>query len=194
MLNIEASRIVDRTRITSVVRDLVPLPPIFSFMPEHIHSDKVNPLSAMALLSGQIVNKPFLSIAICAFQIVTFAAVFAASATGQESTTAEQPMATAPEKPANKLTLGSYHFSETGNALDLNLRHTNDFGDTWLGYYNSARREEHQGRVGWDNTFEAGPMRITPSAQIASRGYFAWSVNIETGDSWFVGADLAVLT
>ena len=92
------------------------------------------------------------------------------------------------EKPANKLTLGNYHFSETGNATDLNLRHTNDFGDTWLGYYHSSRRGEHQGRAGWDNTFDLGPARFTTSAQIASRGYFNWSVYLETGDPWFTGA------
>ena len=132
--------------------------------------------------------KPFLSIAVRVLQIVAVSAVFTASATGQEPPPAEQPSVTASEKPANKLTFGVYHFSESGNAFDINLRHTNDFGDIWLGYYNSARRSEHQGRIGWDNTFEAGPVRITPSAQIASRGYFAWSVNIETGDSWFVGA------
>ena len=92
------------------------------------------------------------------------------------------------EKPANKLTLGSYYFTETGNASDINLRHTNDFGDTWIGYYQSSKRDEHQGRVGWDNTFDRGGVRFTPSAQIASRGYFNWSASLETGDSWFIGA------
>jgi hypothetical protein len=91
-------------------------------------------------------------------------------------------------KPANKLTLGIYHFSETGDAADFNLRHTNAFGNTWLGYYHSAKRDEHQARAGWDNTFDLTPLRFTPSAQLASRGYFNWSLNLETGDSWYVGA------
>src|ERR1700752_1692522 len=43
-----------------------------------------------------------------------------------------------PEKPANKLTLGFYQFAETRNAADINLRHNNEYGDTWLGYYHSA--------------------------------------------------------
>ncbi len=94
------------------------------------------------------------------------------------------------EKPANKLTLGAYHFANTGNASDINLRHTNEFGDFWLGYYQSAKRDEHQGRFGWNNTFDGGNLRITPSAQIASAGYFNWSVNVETGENWFVGAGL----
>src|SRR5258708_7040608 len=91
-------------------------------------------------------------------------------------------------KPANKLTLGLYHFSETGNATDINLRHTNELGNTRIGYYHSAKREEHQGRVGWDNTFDFDLVRVTPSAQYASRGYLNGSINVETGDSWFVGA------
>ena len=94
----------------------------------------------------------------------------------------------AQDKPANKLTLGLYHFADTGNATDLNLRHTNDYGDTWIGYYQSSKRDEHQGRAGWDKTFDLGVARFTPSAQLASQGYFNWSVGLETGDSWFVGA------
>lgn len=115
-------------------------------------------------------------------QVAAMSATFAANVYGQEPLSASEYI-----KPANKLTLGSYYFAETGNAIDINLRHTDNFGDTWLGYYNSSRRGEHQGRAGWDNTFEAGSVRINPSAQIASRGYFAWSLNIETGDTWFVG-------
>jgi len=95
-----------------------------------------------------------------------------------------------PEKPANKLTLGMYHFSETGNAVDINLRHTNEYGDTWLGYYHSWKRDEHQARAGWDNTFDLAPLRLTPSAQIASQGYYNWSVNLETGDRWYAGAGI----
>ena len=116
-------------------------------------------------------------------QIVAVFVALATNVTGQEPPTAKDA-----DKPANKLTLGNYHFSETGNALDINLRHSNDFGNIWLGFYNAARRDEHQGRIGWDNTFEIGAARITPSAQMASRGYFAWSVNVETGETWFVGA------
>jgi hypothetical protein len=103
------------------------------------------------------------------------------------TTTMAQSADAVAEKPANKLTLGSYRFSETGNANDINLRHTNDFGDTWLGYYESSKRDERQARAGWDNTFDLSPVRFTPSAQIASHGYFNWSVSLETGSSWFVG-------
>ena len=94
------------------------------------------------------------------------------------------------DKPANKLTFGSYHFSESGNAADINLRHTDRFGDTWLGYYQSSRRDEHQGRAGWDNTFGFDIVRFTPSAQIATAGYLNASASLETGDSWFIGAGI----
>jgi hypothetical protein len=93
-----------------------------------------------------------------------------------------------PDKPANKLTLGIYHFAESGDAADLNLRHTSDAGNTWLGYYHAAKREEHQGRAGWDNTFDFDLVRVTPSAQIASRGYLNGSIGVETGERWFAGA------
>lgn len=110
-------------------------------------------------------------------------------ATATFAVTAMAQSADAPsEKPANKLTLGVYHFSETGNATDINLRHADDLGDLWLGYYQSSKRDEHQFRAGWDNTFELSGLRLTPSAQLASRGYFNWSVGLETGERWFVGA------
>ena len=104
---------------------------------------------------------------------------------------ADQPAAQAAvqvDKPANKLTLGGYHFADTGNAGDINLRHSNDYGDTWLGYYHSSARDEHQGRAGWNNTFDVGVLRFTPAAQIASRGYVTGSVAVETGETWFIGA------
>ena len=92
------------------------------------------------------------------------------------------------DKPAYKLTLGRYHFSETGSATDLNLRHTDDLGDTWIGYYESSQRDEHQARAGWDNTFNLGPLRLMASAQIASHGYLNGSVGLETGERWYAGA------
>lgn len=91
-------------------------------------------------------------------------------------------------KTANKLWLGAYRFSATGNATDINLRHSKALGNMWIGYYQSARRDERQGRVGWDRTFDAGGFRLSPSLQYASRGYFAWSANVETGESWYAGA------
>jgi hypothetical protein len=95
---------------------------------------------------------------------------------------------TTDSKITSKLTLGGYRFADSGNAADLNLRTSGDFGDLWLGYYQSAKRDEHQGRFGWDRTFALGDIRLIPSAQIASRGYTNWSIGLETGETWFVGA------
>ena len=111
-----------------------------------------------------------------------------ALAMGLSAQVQAQSAEAAADKTANKLTLGIYRISETGNAADITLRHTNDFGNTWLGYYQSSARDERQARAGWDNTFEIGAVRVTPSAQIASYGYLNGSVNVETGDTWFVGA------
>lgn len=118
--------------------------------------------------------------------ILPLAMVLAALVTNASAQEAAQPAG--PDKPANKLSIGGYHFSATGEAIDINWRHANSYGNTWLGYYHASSRDEHQARAGWDDTLEAGSVRITPSAQIASRGYIAWSVNVEAGQTWFVGA------
>ena len=90
--------------------------------------------------------------------------------------------------PANKLTVGFYRFVDSGNAIDVNLRRSGAYGNVWLGYYEARSRDEHQGRVGWDRTFDVDPVRITVSSQAASRGYLNGGINIETGERWFVGA------
>ena len=88
----------------------------------------------------------------------------------------------------DKLTIGLYHFAQTGNAIDVNLRRTGDYGNVWLGYYEARRRDEHQGRAGWDHTFDFDAIRVTASSQAASRGYLNGSIGVETGERWFVGA------
>ena len=88
----------------------------------------------------------------------------------------------------NKLTVGVYRFADTGNAFDINLRRTGAYGNVWLGYYEAPRRDEHQGRAGWDRTFDVDPVRVVVSSQAASRGYLNGSIGLETGERWFVGA------
>ena len=90
-------------------------------------------------------------------------------------------------KLTNKLTIGVYRFADTGDAIDINLRNTSDYGNVWLGYYEARRRDEHQGRAGWDNTWEWSLVRVTPSAQMASRGYANGSIAVEAGERWFIG-------
>ena len=100
----------------------------------------------------------------------------------------ETPAGTAPESSLPyKLTLGSYRFSSGANALDINARHTSSLGNVWLGYYESRAREEQQWRVGWDHTFAVGEARLSPSLQFASQGFAAFSAQVETGESWFIG-------
>ena len=88
---------------------------------------------------------------------------------------------------ADKLTVGYYRFADTGNAIDINLRRTGAYGNVWLGYYDARTRDEHQGRVGWDRTFDVDPVRIIVSSLAASRGYLNGSIGLETGERWFVG-------
>ena len=89
--------------------------------------------------------------------------------------------------PAFKLTIGSQRFSESGNGLDVNLRHTSTIGTTWLGYFDASALDAHQFRAGWDHTY-GDAVRLSPSVQLASGGFVGGSINVETGKTWFVGA------
>ncbi len=91
--------------------------------------------------------------------------------------------------PAWKLTSGWYHFSNSTNAGDFNLRYTwKDVGNLWAGYYIPQHPDPDQWRGGWDSQFDLGLIRIMPSLQVASGDFFGGSFGIETGKSWFIGA------
>ena len=96
-----------------------------------------------------------------------------------------------------KLTTGIYLLSggdqPSGPGLDVNLRASGGLigsGNAWIGLYRSPVQAVKQYRAGWDNTFRAGPVRFTPSLQIASGGFVGGSAYLETGSTWFVGAGL----
>lgn len=91
------------------------------------------------------------------------------------------------DAPAYKLTVGGQYFSESGNGVDVNLRHSSEMGTTWVGYFDASGLDAHQLRAGWDRTF-GDAVRLSPSLQIASGGFVGGSVNAETGKTWFVGA------
>ena len=88
-----------------------------------------------------------------------------------------------------KLTLGGFKFSENGNGVDINIRHSSDYGNVWLGYFRAPRLDANQWRAGWDKSFGEA-VRIQPSLQVASGGFVGGSLNIETGERWIVGAGL----
>ena len=93
-----------------------------------------------------------------------------------------------------KFTTGIFHLSggglPSGNALDVNLRHTSELGNLWVGVYRAPVLEVTQLRAGWDRTFELGPVRVMPSLQWASGGFWGGSIGAETGETWFVGAGI----
>jgi hypothetical protein len=100
--------------------------------------------------------------------------------------------APADDGPRFKLTTGFYGLSgadlPASRALDVNLRYaTAAIGDLWLGTYRSPSLALTQTRAGWDNTYKVGATRFTPSLQTASGGFWGGSVNVETGDSLYVG-------
>lgn len=88
-----------------------------------------------------------------------------------------------------KLTAGYYRMSENGNAVDVNLRHSSDYGNAWLGYFRAPAIEARQWRAGWDRSFGEA-VRLQPSVQVASGGFVGGSLNVETGSTWVAGAGL----
>lgn len=96
-----------------------------------------------------------------------------------------------------KLTTGLYQLSGGGapvaKGLDVNLRYAHSGGDLWLGVFRSPDLALSQTRAGWDNTYTLpiGPgVRLSPSLQAASGGFWGGSVNVEMGDTWFAGIGL----
>jgi hypothetical protein len=106
---------------------------------------------------------------------------------------AAQEPAQAPGEEASghpfKLTIGRYDFSDETRGADVNLRHTSDLGNAWLGYFRLDDGSVGQWRAGWDRTFGEA-LRFSPSAQLASGGFAGGSVQLEAGAPWFAGAGL----
>lgn len=88
-----------------------------------------------------------------------------------------------------KLTAGWYRLGDSGNGVDVNVRHTSDYGNVWAGYFKAKEIEVQQWRAGWDRSF-GDDIRVQPSIQIASGGFVGGSVNVEAGNNWVVGAGL----
>ncbi len=98
---------------------------------------------------------------------------------------------TGPGEPAlaYKFTAGHYYFSDQGTGWDLNLRRTSEVGNVWLGLFQLPNQDISEWRVGWDRTF-GKEIRITPSIQSASGGFFGGSFQVEIGDPWFAAVGL----
>lgn len=88
--------------------------------------------------------------------------------------------------PDFKLTATGFKFSENGSGVDVNLRHSSDFGNAWIGYFRAPKLDANQWRGGWDRSFGEA-IRFQPSVQIASGGFVGGSINLETGERWFAG-------
>ncbi len=93
------------------------------------------------------------------------------------------------EEPSFKLTVTSHQLGQSGDGVDINLRHSSRLGTAWLGYFDAYGLNAHQGRAGWELPF-GETLRWLPSLQIASGGFVGGSLNVETGKTWFVGAGL----
>lgn len=113
------------------------------------------------------------------------------ASTGVSGAHAQEPAANEPATtpPAYKFTTGMYRLSDHSTGWDVNLRRSSDLGNVWIGYFRLASQETTQWRAGWDHNY--GTMvRVSPSIQFASGGFVGGSVQVETGDPWFVGAGL----
>jgi hypothetical protein len=98
-------------------------------------------------------------------------------------------LAAAAQEEPFKFTAGYYQFSGGATGTDLNLRHSSDLGNAWVGYFESTGQDVRQWRGGWDRTLGES-LRLTPSLQIASQGFVGGSLQAEVGAPWFVGAGL----
>jgi hypothetical protein len=95
-----------------------------------------------------------------------------------------------------KLTLGSYNMAggdvPDARGTDINLRHSSDYGNAWLGWY--KQEDIKQWRTGWDNSFSVGAIKLQPSIQAASGGFLGGSFGVETGEevhkNWYAGAGI----
>lgn len=104
------------------------------------------------------------------------------------------PARGAAEPTGLKLTVGHYQSSGGGqpasHSSDLNLRHSSVLGNAWYGHYVDSSQRIAQDRVGWDRLFRLPQLRMLPTVQYASGGSWNGSLNLETGETWFVGAGL----
>lgn len=104
------------------------------------------------------------------------------------------------DDPSFKFTTGLYGINGGGQTvsrgLDMNLRNTSKLGNVWVGWYvqpavnNDETTRQKQWRTGWDNTFNAGRVRLQPSIQSASGGFWGGSFGVESGDTWYAGVGL----
>jgi hypothetical protein len=88
-----------------------------------------------------------------------------------------------------KLTLGGYRFSDQADGVDINLRHSSELGNAWVGFFRLPDQQVKQWRTGWDRSF-GSTVRISPSVQLASQGFVGGSVQFEIGAPWFAGTGL----
>jgi hypothetical protein len=89
-----------------------------------------------------------------------------------------------PEPASYKFTAGQYAFSSASTGWDFNLRRSSAVGNLWVGLFQWPQQDVSQWRAGWDNTYGTA-LRITPSIQYASGGFWGGSIQAEVGHPWF---------
>ena len=71
--------------------------------------------------------------------------------------------------------------------VDVNLRHSSDYGKRMVPASSGHRRWMHSSGVAAGDRNFGATVRLQPSAQLASGGFVGGSLNIETGNTWVVG-------
>ena len=95
--------------------------------------------------------------------------------------------------PSYKLTTGMYALTGAGSVshgLDMNLRRSAEDGNLWLAWYRSPEQNVSQPRAGWDTAYQVASLRVMPSVQAASSGFWGGSLSLEAGETWFAGVGL----
>lgn len=92
-----------------------------------------------------------------------------------------------PARPGNiawKFTPTYYSSTRDAPAWDVNLRGNSETQTFWAGFYR-RRQEFEQLRFGYERPLEWTALRVVPSLQYATRGFWGGSVNAEIGERHF---------
>ena len=87
-------------------------------------------------------------------------------------------------RPPNKLTVAYYDFSSGTMGMDINLRHSFQWGTAWIGGYRQSDGFD-QARVGFEYDYHRGWLSVVPSLQGASHGFLGATIYGEAGRRCF---------
>ncbi|HEY7172930.1 MAG TPA: hypothetical protein VH417_18890 [Vicinamibacterales bacterium] len=120
----------------------------------------------------------------CAGRAAVLFALAAIWLSGGRAAAADEPAASAPSPPKNKLTFAYYDFSSDLWGVDVNLRHTFRSSTAWVGIYQENDRFD-QARIGYEYDYHGEHLTLVPSALVATHGFVGGTLYVEAGRQLF---------